>query len=150
MSNFLNNTTDLEKIYNEVDGIDELITEQNDLIAQIAAALDGEAAGGGSSPIYGEITTSSNSVSITIPAIAGKTNVMLSYLGSATTSSSKAFVACIDLQGSACSHTISYYNELYGTDDASLMSYDSSTGTFALTSAYNESFGAGKYTYVAW
>lgn len=104
----------------------------------------------GSSLIYGEIITSSNSTSITIPAIVGKTNVMLSYLGIATTSSSKAYVTCIDLQGDACSHNISYYNELYGTDDASLISYNSSTGTFALTSAYNEYFGAGKYTYVAW
>ena len=40
MSNFLNNTSDLEKIYNEVNGIGDLMTEQDDLIAQIANALE--------------------------------------------------------------------------------------------------------------
>lgn len=153
MSNFLNNTSDLEKIYNEVDGIDELMTEQDNLIAQIFSALEGNACG--SSVIVGEITTTSSSPSFVISDAIGKGNIALMYMSSGgyqASAMADAGFGSVIVHGSSHSYTTMYASELAAGSDDGFIKYDSATGTVSVASnmRYNETFIAGKYIYATW
>lgn len=155
MSNFLNNTSDLQKIYNEVDGIDDLMTEQDNLIAQIFSALEGNGSGGGASVIVGEITTTAANPSIVISDAIGKDNVTLMYMSSGgyqESAMADAGFGSVIVHGSSHSYTTMYASELAAGSDDGFIKYDKTTGTVSVASnmRYNETFIAGKYIYVTW
>lgn len=147
MSNFLNNTTDLEKIYNEVDGI-------GDLIIQISNALTGKA-GPESDIVVSSIATTTASPSITIPDAVGKANIALMYMSSGgyqESAMADAGLGSVIVHGESHSYTIMYTSKLTVGSDDGFIEYDSATGTISMASnmRYNETFIAGNYMYVTW
>lgn len=146
MSNFLNNTNDLQKIYNEVNGIGDLIT-------QISNALTGKA-GPENDVVVSSIATTTASPSITIPDAVGKANIALIYMSSGgyqESAMADAGLGSVIVNGESHSYTIMYTSELYTDSNDGFIKYNSTTGTISLSpNRYNETFIAGNYMYVTW
>lgn len=130
----------------------ELATQDN-LITQIATALEGKT--GGSSVAAGSITIEQTETSITISDIIGKDNVALMYMDSCSCPASRmadAGLVNVIIQGEMYSYNVHYYDELYACSDDGFIQYDKTTGKIDTNNnmRYNECFIAGKYMYVAW
>lgn len=97
----------------------------------------------------GVVNVTTKDTSITIPGIIGKDKVMLTYIGEVSTTSKLACVTGVYIDGSDCYSTVAYTNSVTSANDASLLSYDKSTGTIQLLQSYNEYFCPGPYAYVA-
>lgn len=153
MSNFLNNTSDLHIIYDEVNGVGSLMAIQDNLISQIIATLENKATG--SSVTVGEITTTASNPSIAISDAVGKDNVALMYMSSGgyqVSAMADAGIGSTIVHGTSHSYTIMYASELSAYSDDGFIKYDKATGTITLAQnmRYNETFIAGKYIYVTW
>ena len=131
--------------------LDEELSKQDVLIEQIALALEGKCAVSGPSVIHGDFTLSEDGVTIAIPEIAGRSNVMVAYTGEYDTSSSDAcvtFVSVCDGRPVRCG--TSYYLDYACVESSNVTGYDSLTGTFTILQSYNERFRSGTYEYTAW
>lgn len=129
---------------------DELDTQDN-LIAQIALALEGKCGVGNSFAAHGDFTLSADSTTLTIPAIAGKNNVMVTYVSDYTTSSSNACISFVSVcNGRVVRCGTSYYSNYTCIESSSATGYDSFTGTFTILQSNNEKFRSGTYEYTAW
>ena len=86
----------------------ELQANNADLQA-ILDAVNNLPEGGAAAPTYGEIAVSTNATSITIPAIIGKSNVVVMYLGEvAVNGNATACVTHVMIQGSARFHSVTF------------------------------------------
>lgn len=137
--------------------IDTELSTQDDLIAQIATALEGKSipsgGSGGSNVIIGEITKPTTSISITIPELIGKDNVALMYMDDCNCPDSAmadSGITSAVIHGESLYYVVHYGGGLtmYSNDENII--YNKTTGDISLDFSYNEVFMAGRYMYVAW
>ena len=164
-SEFQANNVDLQgliDIVNELptaENLDSELATQDDLIAQIAMALEGKTGAGTATEVtYGTLTLSSsdaNSYNFVLPVEARKENVILSFLSERqSTTTTKACITYVSIRnGTDIRLGICLYNgyeavPLEATAEGAA-TYDISTGTIAFQGVY-EYFCEGLYEYFAW
>ena len=139
--------------------LDPELATQDDLIAQIAMALEGKTGAGTATEVtYGTLTLSSsdaNSYNFVLPVEARKENVILSFLSERqSTTTTKACITYVSIRnGTDIRLGICLYNgyeavPLEATAEGAA-TYDISTGTIAFQGVY-EYFCEGLYEYFAW
>ena len=130
--------------------INQALFTQDDLIMQIATALEGKkGASSGSEVIFGQVTRNSTT-NITVFDSIGKENLILLLEDSHSVDYRNTYLTYVYFHNGSIVYSLTHPNGIsYGSEDDGLLEYNIETGTIDITFSYNELFGE-TYLYFTW
>ncbi len=131
------------------ENLTEELNKQDVLISQIALALEGKCAVSGSSVLSGSFTLAEDSSTLTIPALAGRNNMIISYIGTFT-SNNNGHITSLKVVNDNIYCGIAYSSTYTNIISSNIVNYNITTGEFNIQPDHNEIFMNGLYEYIIW
>ena len=131
------------------ENLTEELNKQDILISQIALALEGKCAVSGSSILSGNFTLAENSSTLTIPALAGRSNMIITYIGTFTPNNN-GYITSLKIVDDNIYCGIIYSSTYTNVISSNIVNYNITTGEFNVQPDHNESFMNGLYEYIIW